>query len=234
MKCRRCKAPAVVEIRRHNAAFCAECFLRTCASRSSARSRRTTCSGPRTGSWSRSPAARTRSRSGTSCSSSATWPTGCTWASGSGSTPSGRTRSPDFAANAPPPGRGRPCARLRVRRADRRQEGLAVDLRGLRAVQALRLQPGRSRGRVRRDRDRAQPRRRGRHAARQHPAVEDGLHRAPVARAARGGRIRAQGQAAVPALGARDRAFAFLRGSTTWWRSARSSAATRSSATRRR
>jgi uncharacterized protein (TIGR00269 family) len=28
MKCRRCKAPAVVEIRRHNAAFCAACFLR--------------------------------------------------------------------------------------------------------------------------------------------------------------------------------------------------------------
>jgi uncharacterized protein (TIGR00269 family) len=28
MKCRRCKAPAVVEIRRHNAAFCADCFVR--------------------------------------------------------------------------------------------------------------------------------------------------------------------------------------------------------------
>jgi uncharacterized protein (TIGR00269 family) len=28
MKCRRCKAPAVVEVRRHNAAFCRECFLR--------------------------------------------------------------------------------------------------------------------------------------------------------------------------------------------------------------
>ena len=28
MKCRRCKAPAVVEIRRHNAAFCRDCFLR--------------------------------------------------------------------------------------------------------------------------------------------------------------------------------------------------------------
>jgi len=27
MKCRRCKAPAVVEIRRHNAAFCKGCFL---------------------------------------------------------------------------------------------------------------------------------------------------------------------------------------------------------------
>ena len=28
MKCRRCKEPAVVEIRRHNAAFCHDCFLR--------------------------------------------------------------------------------------------------------------------------------------------------------------------------------------------------------------
>lgn len=27
MKCRRCKAPAVIELRRHNAAFCRECFL---------------------------------------------------------------------------------------------------------------------------------------------------------------------------------------------------------------
>jgi uncharacterized protein (TIGR00269 family) len=27
MRCRRCKAPAVVEVRRHNAAFCRECFL---------------------------------------------------------------------------------------------------------------------------------------------------------------------------------------------------------------
>ena len=28
MRCRRCKDPAVVEIRRHNTAFCADCFLR--------------------------------------------------------------------------------------------------------------------------------------------------------------------------------------------------------------
>jgi uncharacterized protein (TIGR00269 family) len=28
MRCRRCKAPAVVEVRRHNAAFCRGCFLR--------------------------------------------------------------------------------------------------------------------------------------------------------------------------------------------------------------
>ena len=42
--------------------------------------------------------------------------------------------------------------------------------------------------------------------------VEHGLHRAPVARAARGGRIRAQGQAAVPALGAGDRGLRVLAG----------------------
>ena len=28
MKCRRCKAPATIELRRHNAAFCLDCFLR--------------------------------------------------------------------------------------------------------------------------------------------------------------------------------------------------------------
>ena len=27
MKCRRCREPAVIELRRHNAAFCRECFL---------------------------------------------------------------------------------------------------------------------------------------------------------------------------------------------------------------
>src|SRR5919108_1913400 len=27
MKCKRCRGPAVVEVRRHNAAFCAECFV---------------------------------------------------------------------------------------------------------------------------------------------------------------------------------------------------------------
>ena len=30
MKCRRCKQPAVVDIRRHNAAFCGDCFLHHC------------------------------------------------------------------------------------------------------------------------------------------------------------------------------------------------------------
>ena len=30
MKCRRCRAPAVIDLRRHNAGFCAECFTRHC------------------------------------------------------------------------------------------------------------------------------------------------------------------------------------------------------------
>jgi uncharacterized protein (TIGR00269 family) len=30
MKCRRCKAPALIDVRRHNAAFCADCFVRHC------------------------------------------------------------------------------------------------------------------------------------------------------------------------------------------------------------
>ncbi|MDQ1402841.1 MAG: tRNA-5-methyluridine54 2-sulfurtransferase [Actinomycetota bacterium] len=30
MKCRRCKEPAVIELRRHNAAFCSPCFLHHC------------------------------------------------------------------------------------------------------------------------------------------------------------------------------------------------------------
>ncbi len=30
MKCRRCKAPAVIDVRRHNAAFCRACFLHHC------------------------------------------------------------------------------------------------------------------------------------------------------------------------------------------------------------
>jgi len=30
VKCRRCKAPAVIDIRRHNAAFCLDCFLHHC------------------------------------------------------------------------------------------------------------------------------------------------------------------------------------------------------------
>src|SRR5690349_24731300 len=30
MKCRRCRQPTVIELRRHNAAFCKDCFLHHC------------------------------------------------------------------------------------------------------------------------------------------------------------------------------------------------------------
>jgi tRNA-5-methyluridine54 2-sulfurtransferase len=30
VKCRRCRAPAVIDVRRHNAGFCADCFIRHC------------------------------------------------------------------------------------------------------------------------------------------------------------------------------------------------------------
>ena len=30
MKCRSCRAPAVIDVRRHNAAFCSACFIRHC------------------------------------------------------------------------------------------------------------------------------------------------------------------------------------------------------------
>jgi tRNA-5-methyluridine54 2-sulfurtransferase len=30
MKCRRCKAPALIDVRRHNAAFCSDCFIHHC------------------------------------------------------------------------------------------------------------------------------------------------------------------------------------------------------------
>jgi len=30
VKCRRCRAPALIDVRRHNAAFCADCFTHHC------------------------------------------------------------------------------------------------------------------------------------------------------------------------------------------------------------
>ena len=82
---------------------------------------------------------------------------------------------------------------------------VALLVRGLRSVEAVRLQPRGARGRVRRRRNGTQPRRRGGDAARQHAALERRVHRPPGAGPARGGRDRAQGQAAASPVGARDR-----------------------------
>ena len=45
----RCSAPAVLDIRRHNAAFCRECFVRHCREQVRRESTSTTCSGRTTG-----------------------------------------------------------------------------------------------------------------------------------------------------------------------------------------
>ncbi len=46
VKCTVCKEPAVMDVRRHNANFCAEHFLRLCRDQVARPSRTTTCSRP--------------------------------------------------------------------------------------------------------------------------------------------------------------------------------------------
>ena len=72
VKCRRCREPAVIEVRRHNAGFCADCFLHHCREQVRAGHRRLRDDRrPASGCSSPCRAARTRSPSGTSCSTSA-------------------------------------------------------------------------------------------------------------------------------------------------------------------
>ena len=78
-------------------------------------------------------------------------------------------------------------------------------MRGVRPFEALRVQPRGARARLRRRGDRPQPGRRGRHAARQHAAVADRVHRPAVPRAPGPGGDGEEGQAAAPAVRARDR-----------------------------
>ena len=69
-----------------------------------------------------------------------------------------------------------------------------------------------ARGRLRRDRDRPQPGRRGRHAARQHPSVERRVHRAPVARPAGGDGLARKVKPLYRLSELETAAYAFLRG----------------------
>ena len=80
-----------------------------------------------------------------------------------------------------------------------------VAVRRVRTLEAPPLQLGRARARLRRRRHRPQPRRRSRGAARQRAALGDRLPRPPAPGAARGARLRAQGEAARAARRARDR-----------------------------
>ena len=100
----------------------------------------------------------------------------------------------------------RPGRRARLHDPGGGRQGRPLLLRGVRAVQALRVQPGRPRRRLRRGLHRPQPRRRGRGAVRQHPALGHRGHGPPVP--GPGGdppRPGQEGQAAVPGGRARDR-----------------------------
>ncbi len=96
----------------------------------------------------------------------------------------------------------RPARRARLRRADGRPGDPSRAVLGVRTVQAPPVRRRRARGRLRRRRHRPQPRRRGGRAARQHPALGHRLPGPPAAGAARRQRLPPQGQAA----GAPDRA----------------------------
>ena len=85
MKCRVCRGPAVIDLPRHNANFCAEHLSSCAATRWPRPSPTTTCSRRGSGCWWRCRAARTAWRCGTSCWTSATRPTGCTSGSASAS-----------------------------------------------------------------------------------------------------------------------------------------------------
>ena len=236
MKCRVCRQPAVIEIRRHNAGFCQPCFCRHCREQVRRAIDDFDMIGPgRPGAGRRvgrqglpgpvGPAPRPR----------ATRPTGCTSGLGIGeySDASG-SYARDFAAR-------REAQLVEI---DLPGEfgfdiptgaagGPPGALLGVRAVQAASLQPGRPRRRLRRDRHRAQPRRRGGGAVRQRPALGHWPTSAASTRCCRPA-------TASPARSSRWSAWASGRwrrtaccaASTTSSRSARWRSATGTSATR--
>ena len=96
------------------------------------------------------------------------------------------------------------AADVRLRRARGRGGDPPRAVRRVRALEAPPVQLGRARARLRRRRHRPQPRRRGRGAARQRAALGHRLPRPPAPGAARRARLRAQGEAARAARRARD------------------------------
>ena len=162
----------------------------------------------RDASSSRSRAARTRSASGTCSASSATRPTACTSASASAST---RTRPGDFARDFADDARARAASRSTCptdygfdvpdgSRAAKRAPCSACGLSKRHIFNEAAID-----ARLRRARDRPQPRRRGRGAVRQRAALGRGVSRPPASGASRGARVRAQGEAARAAGRARAR-----------------------------
>ena len=205
MKCRSCRGPAVIEIRRHHAAFCADHFLamfRNQVERAITRFRMI------------EPGDRVLLAVSGGKDSLALWDvllelghdvTGLYL--GLGSTYSDRSLAAveTFARARGADLIGGSRARTRVRRADRRPSWQPLHVRGLRPVQAVRVQSRRTRRRVRRGRHGPQPRRRGRDPARQHAPLAGRGDRPAVPDASGPRRHGEEGEAAPPAVGAGDR-----------------------------
>ncbi len=201
MKCRRCRGPAVIDIRRHNAAFCRDCFLHHCREQVKRAIKDHQMIAPND---------RVLVAVSGGKDSLALWDLltdleieadGLYLGLGIGdySDESGR-HTREFAA-----ARGR-----RLIEVDLRDDyGFDVPeaasvtrpraLRRVRSVEAAPLQRSRASRGLRRGRHRPQPRRRSRCAPRQRVAMGDRLPRPPGPGAPRGAGVRAQGEAAHPA-----------------------------------
>ena len=174
MKCRVCRGPAVIDVRRHNAGFCREHFVRHCEEqvRRAIHDQRMLTPDDRVlvavsggkdslalwdllvglGYRRRRPLPRARHRRLLRRVG-----------------PRTRATTPQRAR--PRAAHGRPRGRLRLHDPGRGRGDAPRALRRVRALEASPLQLVRARPRLRRRRDRSQPRRRGRGAARQRAAL---------------------------------------------------------------
>ena len=201
-KCRVCKAPAVIDLPRHNANFCAEHLQQLCRRQMAKAIEDFDMFGRRAiGSWSPSAAARTRLAVWDMLIEAGYQADGLYIGLGIGeySDESGgyvRRFADERGLHADHEIDLRDEYGYDIPTAARRHRARAV--LGLRAVEAPPVRPGRARWRLRRRRDRPQPRRRGGGAVRQHAALGHRLPRSTAARAAGRARVPEQGQAAGP------------------------------------
>ena len=176
MRCTRCREEAWVDVRRHNAAFCGDCFLHHFREQVERAISHDKMLGPGSGCWWRSRRQGLPRAVGHPAASSATRPTASTSGSASATTPTspGHVRA---VRGGPRAGRctSRPACDHGydvpvplVARQTRRAPCSACGL----SKRHL-FNRGRARARLRRRRHRPQPRRRGRGAARQRAALGD-------------------------------------------------------------
>ena len=206
MKCRRCGDAAVIDVRRHNAGFCRDCFLRHCREQVRARGRRVlddpsggACARRGVGRQGLARAVAPPARLGYDADGLYVGLGIGEYSDESGSYARAFARRPQREAP-----RGRPRRFVRLRHSRRLTRGQARAVLGVRVVEAPPVQRHGRHARLRRARDRPQPRRRSRGAVRQRDALGDGIPRAPASGARGRARLRAQGETVDPHQRARD------------------------------